>query len=263
MTQFTQSLALKLQRVPQVSIYGIPVSKLSLQDTVRYLTEVLEQNKGENQAPFHVVTANPIMIMTALSNDTHMTMMKNAELIVPDGTGLVWATYYVGNPVVERVPGIDLLHELMKVSEQNQWSVFLLGTSSDTIRKTAGHLNKQYPRLILAGYRDGYFQPAQDQEVIAQIREAKPHILLVGRSENSQDVWIDKYKYQLNVPLMMGIGGSFDVIAGTVKRAPRLWQKLHMEWLYRLLKEPRRFRRMLLLPKFALKVILEKNRVQQ
>ncbi len=254
---------MKLPDLPLVSIYGIPVSKLSFQDTVNYLTAVLEQSIGEDQAPFHVVTANPIMIMTALSNSSHMTMMKNAELVVPDGTGLVWATHYVGNPVAERVPGIELLHGLMDACEQNQWSVFLLGTSPETIRITADNLGKQYPRLILAGYEDGYFQSGQDQEVIARIREANPHILLVGRSADNQDVWIDKYKHQLNVPLMMGIGGSFDVIAGTVKRAPRLWQKLRLEWLYRLLKEPRRFRRMLQLPKFAIKVILEKKRIQQ
>ncbi|HEY0827932.1 MAG TPA: WecB/TagA/CpsF family glycosyltransferase, partial [Bacilli bacterium] len=193
MTQLSQP-DLRFPKVPQVSIYGIQVSKLSFQDTVNYLTGVIGQNTGDNQAPFHVVTANPIMIMTALNDSVHMTMMKNAELVVPDGTGLVWATHYVGNPVAERVPGIDLLHGLMKLSEQNQWSVFLLGTSPETIHKTADNLSKQYPRLILAGYRDGYFQPAQDEEVVAQIREASPHILLVGRSADNQDIWIDKYK---------------------------------------------------------------------
>ncbi|WP_410515275.1 WecB/TagA/CpsF family glycosyltransferase [Paenibacillus sp. BR2-3] len=242
--------------IPTVPIYGIPVSKLDLKETVSYLVKVVSSRQ-----PHQIITANPIMVMSALESSAYMDIMTSAELVVPDGTGVVWAAERVGNPVKERVAGFDLLHELLRVGESYKWKVYLLGSTPEVIRETARRLQMQYPGIIIAGFRDGYFGPEEDEEVVSAIVSTEPDILFVARGADSQEPWIAKYKSRLAVPIMMGVGGSFDVISGKSRRAPKAFQKLRIEWLYRLLKEPTRYRRMLALPKFALKVLRDKDKV--
>jgi N-acetylglucosaminyldiphosphoundecaprenol N-acetyl-beta-D-mannosaminyltransferase len=243
--------------IPHVSIYGIRVCKLNKQQTVEWLVQAIA-----NRQTTQVITANPIMLMTALEQPKYMAMMQRAELIVPDGAGLVWAASYLGEPVAEKVAGIDLLHELLARGEVKGWRIFLLGASPEIIQITAEKLRLQYPLLQLVGVRDGYFESEDDAEVISQIREASPDILFVGRSADKQEPWIDQYKAELQVPVMMGIGGSFDVLSGKLKRAPQIFIRLRLEWFYRLLQEPWRYKRMLLLPKFVVKVIRDKGKAR-
>lgn len=243
--------------IPKVSIFGVPFSKLSMNETVNLVTRMIESRE-----PHQIITANPIMVMSAVDSPTYLDLLQAADLVVPDGAGIVWAANYVGNPVAERVAGFDLLHRLMQLGELKGWKVYLLGASPEMIEAAANSLKRQYPALQLVGYRDGYFQAAEDAAVIANIREHDPDILLVGRSADKQEPWIAHYKQQLGVPVIMGVGGSFDVLSGKLKRAPGIFQKLRMEWFYRLLQEPWRYKRMLVLPKFAMKVIREKKNVQ-
>lgn len=252
----TPSGVVSAQAIPKVRIYGVPVSKMGMDQTVAYLAEAIEQRQ-----PHQIITANPIMVMSALDDPAYMSMMQQAELIVPDGTGVVWAANYVGEPVAERVPGYDLLNELMKVGELKGWKVYLLGASNEVIQAAADKIRMNYPGIKLVGVRDGYFTDAQDAEVIQSIVDAAPDLLFVGRSAANQEPWIGKYKGQLGVPVMMGVGGSFDVLSGKLKRAPIVFQKLRLEWFYRLLQEPWRYKRMLLLPKFAMKVMRDKEKV--
>ncbi|PJN58872.1 MULTISPECIES: WecB/TagA/CpsF family glycosyltransferase [unclassified Paenibacillus] len=243
--------------IPTVSIYGIPFSKLTMKETVKVLQEAVLSK----QTPHQVITANPIMVMAALENPAIMEVMQAAELIVPDGTGVVWAANYCGDPVAERVPGFELLHELLRVGENYRWGVYLLGSTPEVIQETAVRLQQQYPAIRIVGYRDGYFGPAEDEQVVASIREAAPDLLFVARGADTQEPWIHKHKDALQVPVTMGVGGSFDVISGKTKRAPMLFQKLRLEWFYRLLREPSRAGRMLALPKFAVKVMRDKENV--
>ncbi|NMO98154.1 WecB/TagA/CpsF family glycosyltransferase [Paenibacillus lemnae] len=243
-------------RFQTVHIYGIPFSKMSFKETVVYLTEAVESGQ-----PHQVITANPIMVMTALDNPSYKQMMQRAEIIVPDGTGIVWAASKAGDPVAERVTGFDLVHELFRIGETKRWRFYLLGTTPEVIQEAAERLQMQYPAAIVAGYRDGFFGADQDQEVIQEIRAASPDILLVARGADTQEPWIDKHKDALGVPVMMGVGGTFDIVSGKSKRAPAAFQKLRLEWLYRLLREPTRFKRMLALPKFAVKVLRDKENV--
>lgn len=243
-------------KIPTVSIFDIPFSKLSMDDTVAYLTEAVKSGR-----PHQVITANPIMVMAALDNPEYKKMMQSADIIVPDGTGIVWAAGVGGDPLNERVTGFDMLHELMKVGENYRWKFFLLGTTPEVIQAAAERLQMQYPAAIIAGYRDGFFGPEQDDEVIEEIRAAAPDLLFVARGADTQEPWIARYKERLGVPVMMGVGGSFDIISGKSKRAPKAFQKLRLEWFYRLLREPTRFKRMLALPKFAIKVLREKEKV--
>ncbi|MFC0212925.1 WecB/TagA/CpsF family glycosyltransferase [Paenibacillus chartarius] len=229
---------------------------MNMRDTVSYLTDVIE--RGE---PNQVVTANPIILMTGLDNPSYMKMLRDAELVVPDGAGLVWAAGYVGEPVAERVAGYDLMHELMKAGNSRGWKVYLLGAAPGIADAAADKIRAMYPGIQIVGCRDGFFKDEEDEAVIAHVAAAAPHILLVARGANNQDPWIAKYKKRLGVPVMMGVGGSFDVLSGRLKRAPKLFQRLRLEWFYRLLQEPARYKRMLILPKFALKVMRDKENV--
>lgn len=242
--------------IPTVPIFGIRVSKFDMKTTVSYLTEAVH-----NRVPHQVITANPIMVMAALENPSYMEIMKSAELVVPDGTGVVWAADYCKEPVAERVAGFDLLHELLRQGESYNWRVYLLGSTPEVIRETTSRLQTGYPGIVIAGYHDGFFGPDEDEQIIAGILEAKPDLLFVARGADSQEPWIAKYKSRLQIPVMMGVGGSFDVISGKSRRAPKAFQKLRAEWLYRLIKEPTRYKRMLALPKFAVKVVREKDKV--
>jgi N-acetylglucosaminyldiphosphoundecaprenol N-acetyl-beta-D-mannosaminyltransferase len=220
-----------------------------MDDTVALLTEWAESGQ-----PHHVVTVNPIMIMDALAKPHHRETLRDADMLVPDGAGVVWAAGYVKQPVAERVPGIELMHRLLAVADARGWRVYLLGTTAETIRAAAERLRAAFPGAVFE-YRDGYFGPEQDDAVADAVRAFAPHLLFVARSADLQDPWIRRYRERLGVPVMMGVGGSFDVVAGKLKRAPHMFRKLRLEWLYRLIQEPSRWRRMLALPKFMVKVI--------
>ncbi|WP_082360986.1 WecB/TagA/CpsF family glycosyltransferase [Bacillus sp. FJAT-28004] len=227
-----------------------------MDETVNYLIEAIEGRQVT-----HVITANPIMIMSAVEDPNYSAMIRRADLIVPDGAGVVWAAKYVGQPVAERVTGFDLLHRLLQEGETRKWKAYLLGTSQEIIEAAAEKLQLQYPQVKIVGYRNGFFGPDQDEEVVEEIRAAAPDLLFVARGADTQEPWIVKYKHKLGVPLIMGVGGSFDVVSGKLKRAPDIFQKLRLEWFYRLLQEPKRYKRMLVLPKFVVKVVRDKENV--
>lgn len=241
---------------PTVSLYGVPFSKMNMEETVRYLVDAVESRRSHR-----IVTGNPIMLMAGFDDREFQRALKTADLVVPDGAGVVWAARHVGDPVKERVTGFDLMHELLREGDLRGWKVYLLGTTEEIISTAHANLQKLYPGVRFVGYRDGYFTDKEDGAVVAAIREAAPDLLFVARSMSTQEPWLAKYQSTLQVPVMMGVGGSFDVIAGKLKRAPKLFQKLRLEWFYRLLQEPSRYRRMLVLPKFALKVMRDGDKV--
>ncbi|MFC4303478.1 WecB/TagA/CpsF family glycosyltransferase [Cohnella boryungensis] len=239
-----------------VSLYGVSFSKMNMQETVNYLAEAVEERR-----PHRVITGNPIMLMVGLDNPSFHHTLSTADLVVPDGTGVVWAARRLKQPVQERVAGFDLMHELLREGERRGWSAYLLGASPEVIEAAHEKLKLQYPGVRFVGFRDGYFTDKEDEQVVAAIREANPDLLFVARSTMNQEPWIEKYHAVLEVPVVMGVGGSFDVVSGKLKRAPAFFRKAGLEWLYRLLQEPTRFKRMLVLPQFALKVIKDGDKV--
>ncbi|MHA6481327.1 WecB/TagA/CpsF family glycosyltransferase [Paenibacillus sp. strain BS8-2] len=243
------------KQLPTVPIFGIPFSKMSMDETVQYLTTAIEEGRQT-----HVITANPIMIMAALDNPEFANIMNRADLIVPDGAGVVWAAKYGGNPVAERVTGFDLMHRLLEQGEKRRWKAYLLGTSQEIIEAAAEKLQLQYPQVKIVGYRNGFFGPDDDAEIVQEIKELQPHLLFVARGMD-KEAWNIEFKQELGVPFIMGVGGSFDVVSGKLKRAPMIYQRLRLEWLYRLLQEPTRYKRMLALPKFVVKVLRNKENV--
>lgn len=243
------------RQIPTVPIFGVPFSKMGMDETVEYLIRSIEEGTQT-----HVVTANPIMVMEALDKPAFADVLRRADLIVPDGTGVVWAARYCGEPVRERVPGFDLMHRLMAEGEKRHWNVYLLGTTQEIIEAAAEKLQLQYPQTRIVGTRNGFFGPSENDAIVKEIRNSRAHLLFVARGMDMES-WNADYKESLGVPFIMGVGGSFDVVSGKLKRAPILFQKLRLEWLYRLLQEPKRYKRMLALPKFVVKVIRNKENV--
>lgn len=178
--------------------------------------------------------------------------------VVPDGIGIVYAAKWTNQPIYERVTGVELLEALMAEADRRRWNVYLLGAHPEVISLAAEKLAERYPNACVVGYRDGYFRQDEEEQIVQEIAEKKPHLLFVALGAPRQEEWMAKYRDQLNASLMMGVGGSFDVISGKVKRAPAVWQKLHLEWFYRLVSQPSRWKRQLAIPRFVLTVLKEK-----
>jgi N-acetylglucosaminyldiphosphoundecaprenol N-acetyl-beta-D-mannosaminyltransferase len=241
---------------PTVSLNGVPFSKMDMQETVAYLTEAIASRR-----PHRVVTGNPIMLMVGLETPLFHRALATAELVVPDGAGVVWAARHVKQPVKERVAGFDLMHELLREGEKRSWSVYLLGASQEIVASAYANFQKKYPGMRFVGHRDGYFSDKEDGAVVAAVRAANPDLLFVARATMNQEPWIEKYQKVLGVPVIMGVGGSFDVVSGKLKRAPAFFRRMGLEWFYRLIQEPSRYKRMLVLPRFAFKVIKDREKV--
>ncbi|MCX7780071.1 MAG: WecB/TagA/CpsF family glycosyltransferase [Negativicutes bacterium] len=209
--------------------------------------------------PHLVATANAEMLMLAQEDEELADILRQADLVVPDGAGVVWAARQQGQPLPERVAGFDLVQRLLELAAAKAYSVYMLGGAPGIAQQAAARAKTLYPGLHVAGINDGYFSPEQEDTILSAIREAKPHILLVALGVPRQEKWIVRHRQELKTPLAIGVGGTFDVMAGAVARAPLWMQNSGLEWLYRLLLQPSRAKRMLALPRFALRVMLAKS----
>jgi len=186
--------------------------------------------------------------MTA--NASHLCMMQHdaalraacdgADLVVADGMSVVWALRAAGIDVPERVAGVDLMVKLLEAGGKEGRRVFFLGARPEVVKKLARDCATKYPGLVVAGYRDGYFTAADHAAIADEIHATEPDFLFVGMPSPFKETWVEEYRARLNVPVMIGVGGSFDVLAGFVQRAPLPMQRLGLEWAWRLLMEPRK-----------------------
>ena len=221
----------------------------------------------ENNAPFVVVTPNSEIVVRANEDTRLKQIIEHANLVVPDGIGLVIGSKIVKKPLTERVTGIDLMGALLKHANETKKTVYLLGGKPGIAEKAGSNIARQYPNLTLVGTHHGYFSGvhtkkvghAEEKQIVEEIESKKPDLLFVALGAPGQEYFIDTYKSVLNAKLLMGVGGSLDVISGEVKRAPEFYQKAGLEWLYRLMKEPSRMGRMMALPEFMIKVIFSKK----
>jgi N-acetylglucosaminyldiphosphoundecaprenol N-acetyl-beta-D-mannosaminyltransferase len=203
-----------------------------------------------------IVTTNPEFVMAAQKDAAFRRVLLEADLSIADGIGLVWASRWLGNPLPERVPGSELVHHLAGLSAQNGWRLFLLGAAPGIAEAAAAEFQANYPGLGIAGTYAGSPDPAEDEEIVGRVNESGADILFVAYGAPGQDKWIARNRDKLKtVRLALGVGGALDFVAGVAVRAPQWVQNLGMEWLYRLAREPWRWRRMLALPRFALRVL--------
>lgn len=237
----------------RVDILGVGFDNTSKQEAVEHAYAIQSEHKA-----YYVVTPNPEIVMLARENEDMRSAAQDAELVIADGIGIIYGAKILGTPMKERVPGIDFSTALMEKMEQEGRSVFLFGSKPGVADKAAENLAKRFPGLKFVGTNDGYF--TDDAPIIEKINAAKPDLLFVCLGAPRQEKWMRSHAAELDVGLMIGAGGSLDVFAGVVERAPEAWQKMGLEWLYRLLKEPSRIGRMMRLPKFLLLVIFRKIR---
>jgi len=217
---------------------GVQVDNITLKQAVEKVGEFL----GSNQTHL-IVTPNPEIIVACQKDQELKQIINNASLRLPDGISLVVVSKILGKPLKERVTGIDLMQEIIKVYGAEK-KIYLLGGKPEVVEAAA----KMIPNVV--GYHHGYFQDSDDNQVVQAIKVTKPDILFVGLGAGQQERWINRHLKDLNVPVSMVIGGSLDVLSGLKKRAPKWIQKLYIEWLYRLITEPSRWKRQLALPRF-------------
>ena len=205
--------------------------------------------------PRQIVTVNPEFVMTGQSNTQFRQVINASALSLPDGTGVWWASRRLGQPVPERIPGVDLVDRLAALSADRGYRLYLLGAMPGVAEQTVGVLRARYPALAVAGTYAGSPRAEDEAGIIARVRAAQPHILLVAYGAPAQDLWIARNLDRLGVPVCIGVGGAFDYLAGVHPLAPRWLRRIGLEWLYRLVTQPWRWRRMLALPRFVWRVL--------
>lgn len=231
----------------KVDIHGVMIDNVTMDEA---LDKVMEMLKG--QTPHKVFTPNSEIIMQSTRDPELKTILNNADLLVPDGAGVVLASRILKKELKEKVSGIDLVKRILKNTEKRATSFFILGGKPGVAEKASVNIVSDYPKAKIKGFRNGYFDQSEEPDIIKQINDSKAEILLVGLGAPKQEKWIYRHADELNCKVLIGVGGSIDVFAGTAKLAPEFMRKAGLEWLYRLIKEPKRAKRMLDLPRFML-----------
>ncbi|MDK2930973.1 MAG: N-acetylglucosaminyldiphosphoundecaprenol N-acetyl-beta-D-mannosaminyltransferase [Bacillota bacterium] len=237
-----------------VEILGLRVHKVDMAEAVRRVRDMLVADDRAHQ----VVTLNSEMAMRAQCDRDLAFIINDADLVVPDGAGVVWASRVLGTPLPARVAGFDLMQELIACAGAEGWPVFLLGAAPGVADEAAARLTVRVPGLRIAGIHHGFFGDRDEQGIVEKINASGARLVFVAMGAPRQDRWIARNRARLRPSVCIGVGGSLDVLAGRVSRAPKWMGEMGFEWLYRLVREPRRFVRMLALPKFMLRVFAEK-----
>lgn len=227
----------------RTEILGVGFDNVTKAEAVERACGMIEQGG------FHyVVTPNAEFVQMAEKNEEFRSLLNGADLVIPDGIGVIKAAKILGRPLKERVPGVDFASALMDEMAGRGWKLFLLGAKPGVAEQAAANLAARHPGLVVCGTHDGYFQ--DDDSVCRAIRDAGADVALVCLGALKQEKWMKTFGPRSGAKLMAGLGGSLDVFAGIVERAPEAWQKAGCEWLYRLLKQPSRIGRMAKLPLF-------------
>jgi N-acetylglucosaminyldiphosphoundecaprenol N-acetyl-beta-D-mannosaminyltransferase len=223
----------------RTDILGCSIDRLDLADTVSEVERVIASRRFTQHMAINAAK------LVAMHDDPKLCRIVDAcGLVNADGQSVVWASRLLGDPLPERVAGIDLMEALLALAEQRGYRVYFLGARADVLARAVERLREKHPRLEIAGARDGYYAEEESPHVAAEIRASRADILFVAMSSPRKEYFLGEYGQDLGVPFVMGVGGSVDVAAGVTRRAPAIWQRLGLEWLFRLLQEPRRmFRR--------------------
>ena len=236
----------------RAKILGFEVDLYSFQTALDYIIEVSDNKSTQT------VTLNPEMIELGEKNKEFGDILKNADLVIPDGFGIKLGLKIKGINQ-ERIPGIEFSKKLIEYCANNSLPIALIGAKEEIIQNASENLVKEFPNLNIVYKRNGYFTDEDEKDIIAELKTASPKLVLVALGVPKQEIFIKKYLREFNNTIFVGVGGSFDVWSGKVKRAPLFFRKIGCEWLWRLLKEPSRFNRMFpTLPLFLFKVIIEK-----
>lgn len=233
----------------KTKILGVTFDAVVMEEALQITEEFFEDGKQHM-----ICTPNPEIVMMAQNDKELFSILHNADMVIPDGIGIVWASKYNEVVIQERVAGYDFTQNLFARLKDTDKTVYFLGGGVGVARQASIKMRDEFVGLQIVGIQNGYFDEEKEKEIIADIKEKKPDLLLVAMGAPKQEKWIAEHMEELGVPVLIGVGGSFDVMAGVMKRAPLLFQKLKLEWFYRLLTQPSRWKRMLQLPLFVLLV---------
>lgn len=208
---------------------------------------------------YHIVSGNPEVLSTALHIPKLLNNFNSENtIIIPDGVGVLIASKIIRDPIKEKIAGIEVMQDILDYSSRNNKSVYLLGATQETIEALKQKLNSLYKGISICGIRNGYFNEIEEADIIKDIIEKKPFALFVAMGCPRQEEFIIHIMDKIECKVMMGVGGSFDVISGRTKRAPKWMINIGLEWLYRIVKEPWRIKRLTVIPLFILKVLKER-----
>lgn len=233
----------------QARILGVRIDRASMEDAIRVCRRLLA-----GSSTGLVVTGDAAGIVNALHDPQHRQIIEEADLVTPDSIGVVWAAKRYGTPVPERVSGVDLADRLCALSAEEGYRIFLLGAAPGVAETAAERLRLKYPGCNIVGTRHGYFPPESDEVVAAEIGALEPDILMAAMGIPRQEKFLYRTRKLHRAKLAIGVGGTLDVFAGVAKRAPKIVQKLHLEWLWRTLLNPKKIAKAKALPFFAWKV---------
>lgn len=237
----------------RIDVLGVSFDDLTMDEAVEIALGFMQERRA-----CYACTPNPEIVMAAKGDAALRAALSGAELVLADGVGITKAAAMLGTPLKSRVPGIDFASNVISRLAEQGGSVYLLGAKPLVAEAAAEKLSQTYPGIVIAGTNDGYF--TDDAPVIEKINAASPDFLMVCLGSPKQELWMSANAGRLSCGLMAGLGGSLDVLAGNVQRAPETWRRLGLEWLYRVIKEPKRLGRVMKLPAFVLEAAAEGRR---
>ncbi|MDN5941324.1 MAG: WecB/TagA/CpsF family glycosyltransferase [Nitrospira sp.] len=236
--------------VKRIELLGVPVDCATMDQALDWTDSMM---KGRH--PRTILAVNPEKVMRAQQDGKLLDQLRAADLLIPDGIGIVLAARILGLGQAERVPGSELMPKLCERAVSKGYTVFLFGASAEVNQQAVAVLRDRYPGIRIVGSHHGYVKDEDMPAVITRINASQPDLLFVALGSPHQELWMARYLPELKVKVCQGVGGTFDVIAGRVRRAPKFFRSFHLEWFYRLASNPRRIRRQTALPLFAFHVL--------
>jgi len=230
----------------RVDMLGVPIARIDMAGALKRVEQFVEERR-----PHMIVTSDTLILVRAQDDQRFQEVVRSADIVTADGRGVVWMARVLGLPIKERVSGADLVERICERAAERGYSVYLVGAQPGVADEAARVLQSRYPGLRIAGTQHGYFTRDEEPAVVAAITAARPDVLLVAFGAPKQELWIREHLDQIQAPVAIGVGGTFDILAGRVKRAPQWVQQAGLEWLYRALREPRRFPRLIALPRLV------------
>ena len=224
-----------LTQAPTQELFGVPIHAIRMAEAVAIIDETISQRKQ-----LQIGVVNVAKIVKIHQDAVLSQAVLTSDLILADGLPLVWVSRWLGQPLPERVAGIDLMLEMLRVGNERGYRVYCLGATDEVLQKATARIARDYPQVHVVGRRNGYFAAHEESDIAADITAARPDILFVAMTSPKKENFLARWSDTLSVPVCHGVGGSFDILAGKAQRAPERWQRLGLEWLYRVKQEPRR-----------------------
>lgn len=239
-----------------IKILGVNIDNVNAEEAANITGELI---KTSNKSCKLIVAPNTEFVMRAQKDKEFFDILSSARLATPDSVGVEIAAKLQKNPIKKRIPGQEYFRKILAIGERENWSFYFLGGKGDTVQRAIENIKKIYPNINIVGAHEGFFEEKSESDVINEINTLQPNVLFVAMGSPAQEKWIYHHKDELKVDIAAGQGGTFDYEAGNIKRAPKCFQKIGIEWLWRLILQPKRIVRMIVLPIYLLKITFSRD----